>query len=109
MIGDERRQLGRDIGKCVSQWRRIGNPSPYAIANTLGGPAYDHRFEETECEPFTSTEEFSDYLMEFLEDRRQEPPLSTLYKKPHKVYFTHSDLHQTNTCVQARRLSCIID
>lgn len=39
---------------------------------------------------------------------RQNPPLNALYK-PHKIVFTHSDLHHSNIFVSRGQLSCIVD
>ena len=82
MTNEERKQLGRDLGACISQLRRILKPSPDQLANTLGGPAYDHRFlQDKPCGPFHSATEFFNYLTDKLEDRRGERPLSVLYEK----------------------------
>ncbi|KAK2797660.1 hypothetical protein FQN51_008354 [Onygenales sp. PD_10] len=112
MTHEDRKQLGVDLGKCISQWRHIPNDnnSPSTlITSTLGGPAYDHQFEDKQCGPFSSTVEFADSLTEYLQDQRGKPPLATLYKPDYRVFFTHSDLHQTNIFVEAGRLSGVID
>lgn len=110
MTHEDRRELGRDIGRCIAQWRRITNNNPqYQIANTLGGPVYDHRFEERQCGPYNTNADFADYLTEYLEDKRQERPLSAMYGNKLSIYFTHSDLHRTNIFVQQGRLSGIVD
>lgn len=109
VTNEERKELGRELGRCISQLRQIPNTSKYQIANTLGGPAYDHRFEDKHCVPFNSDGDFFDYLTEYLEKERHERPLSVFYDRKHRTYFTHSDLHRTNIFVQAGRLSGIID
>lgn len=35
MTSEERKQLGRDLGKCITQCRRIPNTTSHQIANTL--------------------------------------------------------------------------
>ncbi|KAK2813407.1 hypothetical protein FQN50_000723 [Emmonsiellopsis sp. PD_5] len=112
MTREDRKQLGVDLGKCISQWRHIPNDnnSPSTlITSTLGGPAYDHQFEDKQCGPFSSTVEFADSLTQYLQDQRGKPPLAALYKPDYRVFFTHSDLHHTNIFVEAGRLSGVID
>lgn len=63
MTNEERRELGRDLGLCISQRRRcIPNPSNHKVANPLGGPAYDPRFEGRKCGPFDSTKDSLNYI-----------------------------------------------
>lgn len=109
MTLEERRQLGHDLGQCISEWRCIPNNSQHQIANTTGGPVFDHRFEDKHCGPFDSDTAFNDCLTVSVEKKRHESRLSALYKEKHGVYFTHSDLDQTNVFVQAGQLSGIID
>lgn len=109
MTNDERKTLGKDLGNCISQRRHIPNHSKYRIANTLGGPIYDHRFEEGYCGPFNLKADFIDFLTKDFEDCRHEPSVSALYEKHHEIYFTHSDLYRTNIYVQAGQLSGIVD
>lgn len=109
MTNEERKQLGRDLGRYITQWRRIPNDSPYQVNNATNGPIYDNRLEDKQCGPFHSTTDFADYLTKYLENKRWEHPLSALYKQTHRIYFTHSDLHRTNIFVQGGKLSGIID
>lgn len=109
MTDEERKTLGKDLGKCITQLRSIPNKSEHAVTNTLGGPAFDHRFEDKQCGPYAAVTEFHDYLTENLEKERVERPLSALYEKKHRSLFTHSDLHRTNIFVKKGRLAGIVD
>ena len=109
-VTDEaRRALGKELGRCIFQLRKIQNKSKYQVTNTLGGPTFDHRFEEKQCGPYRSNVEFFDYLTEYLEKQRAERLLSAFYAKEHRSFFTHSDIHRSNIFLRNGRLSGIID
>ena len=110
MTYEERNQLAKDLGKYISQYRRIPNNSKYLICNSAGGPVTDHRTEPLEpCGPYNSKADFLDCLTEGLEDIRNDRPISVLYEKDHQICFTHSDLHLSNLLIREGRLSGIVD
>ena len=110
MTYEERRQLARDLGDCISQLRCIPNKNNHIVCDTTGGPLTDHRLEPMESwGPYNSKPEFLDDLTAGLENRRGQPPLSYLYAKYHAVCLTHSDLSLPNLFVGHGRLSGIID
>ncbi|KAF3892352.1 APH domain-containing protein [Trichophyton interdigitale] len=110
MTYEERAQLAKDLKGHILQYRQIRNTSPYLICNTLGGPTYDHRTDTGEVwGPYRTKDEFTNMLTEGLEDLRDEPPLSALYKKRHRIFFTHSDLHYSNLFIHKGRLCGIVD
>jgi aminoglycoside phosphotransferase (APT) family kinase protein len=108
---EERHQIAKDLAECISQWRKIPNPHPHFLCDTLGGPLADHRMAGIEPGgPFDSMTEFLDFLTEDVEFARTEiPSISALYKKQYEACFTHSDLHPTNIITQQGRLSGIVD
>lgn len=107
MTDEERKTLGKDLGKCITQLRSIPNQSEHAVTNTLGGPArFDHRFENKQCGPYASVAEFYDYLTEYLGKGARQ---AAFYEKNHCSLFTHSDLHRTNIFVKRGRLAGIVD
>lgn len=109
MTYEEREQLARDLGKCVSQIRRIKNHNKHLICDTLGGAITDHRLDDIPLGLYDSEAAFSDYLIKGLESRKGERPLSALYEKEHKICFTHSDLDLSNLLVQDGKLTGIVD
>lgn len=111
MTYEERTQLAKDLGKCISEYRRIQNPhKDYLICDTLGGPTYDHRTDTgTICGPYRTESEFTDFLTEGLEDQRDKYPIRYLYEKHHDVFFTHSDLHLSNIILQGGKFFGLVD
>ncbi|PGH15016.1 hypothetical protein AJ79_02698 [Helicocarpus griseus UAMH5409] len=111
MTYEERRQLAKDLGKCISQLRSIPNKNKNALCDTTGGPLTDHRLDEDldPWGPYNSKTEFLDEVTAGLEDQRGQPPLSYLYEKDHDICFTHSDLSLSNLFVERGRLTGIID
>lgn len=110
MTYEEREQLSRDLGKCISQYRKIPNRSNYLICDTLGGPLTDHRTGTGEqIGPYNSKADFLNDLTDGVERCRIECPVSLLYGREHGICFTHSDLHLSNLMVKSGRLCGIID
>ncbi|EFE34612.1 uncharacterized protein ARB_06375 [Trichophyton benhamiae CBS 112371] len=66
-----------------------------------------HRITWEELEQIVSG--FTDRLLQDVKGARDKPPLSFLYEKKHKVYFTNSDIHMTNLFVTRGRLSGVVD
>ncbi|EGE01224.1 hypothetical protein TEQG_00277 [Trichophyton equinum CBS 127.97] len=106
---EELEQIGKDLANLVTELRRIPNTSNYLIADTQGGPVSDHRFFYQTWGPFKTVSGFTDRLLRDVKGARDKPPLSFLYKKTHKVYFIHSDIHMTNLFVTRGRLSGVVD
>lgn len=115
MTYEERRALGRDLGSCITQLRRIPNEnncSKHLITNTYGGSAYDHRFEDHEAGPFDSPAALAMYLTgqsTAAKARECYKAMAPMFDKTHAVYFTHSDLHHSNIYVCGGRLAGIVD
>ncbi|EEP76255.1 predicted protein [Uncinocarpus reesii 1704] len=109
MTYEEREQLAKDLGKCVSQYRRIKNCHRSLICDTTGGPITDNRIGHIPYGPYATKTAFLDDLTEGLEELRRERPLSLLYEKEHEICFTHSDLHLANLLLDGGRLSGIVD
>ncbi|EFE37921.1 hypothetical protein TRV_07411 [Trichophyton verrucosum HKI 0517] len=106
---EELEQIGKDLANFITELRRIPNSSKYLIADTRGGPISDHRFFYQTWGPFKTVSGFTDRLLQDVKGARDKPPLSFLYEKKHKVYFTHSDIHMTNLFVTCGRLSGVVD
>ncbi|KAI1962405.1 hypothetical protein LOZ58_002746 [Ophidiomyces ophidiicola] len=109
MTYEEREQLARDVGKCVSQYRRIKNCNKNLICDTLGGPVTDHRTDDVPSGPYISKAAFLNELTEGLDELKKKCPLSLLYDKEHEICFTHSDLHLSNLLLENGKLSGIVD
>ncbi|EEQ28553.1 hypothetical protein McanMca71_005337 [Microsporum canis] len=110
MTYEERVQLSKDLKEYILQYRQIRNTSPYLICNTLGGPTTDHRTDTGSIwGPYRTKDGFTNMLTEGLEELRSEYPISVLYKKDHRIVFTHSDLHLSNLFIHSGRLSGIVD
>ncbi|KAF3491839.1 uncharacterized protein GIQ15_01356 [Arthroderma uncinatum] len=109
MTYEEREQLTRDLGKCISQYRRIKNHNESLICNTIGGPITDRRTDDIPYGPYMSKTAMLDDLTGGLEEIRKDKPLSMLYEKEHGICFTHADLHLSNIFLDGGRLSGIID
>ncbi|KAM5463653.1 hypothetical protein MauCBS54593_007414 [Microsporum audouinii] len=111
MSYDERIQLAKDLGKHISEYRQIPNPhADYFICDTLGGPTTDHRTDIGKiCGPYSTEDEFTNFLTEGLEGQRDKYPLRYLYEKHHNVCFTHSDLHLSNILVLRGKFSGLVD
>ena len=105
MTYEERHQMARDLGKWIS---KFPNENKYLICDTTGGPLKDHRTDSLgPCGPYNSQADFLDYLID--KRIRNVHPISVLYEKKHKIYFTHADLHLSNLVVQKGRLCGLID
>lgn len=105
---EERRQLMKDVGKCVAQYRHIPNKNNHLLCDTMGGPITDNRIEYP-CGPFNSKAAFLNSLTEEIEEFREEPVIRSLYEREHETCFTHSDLHLSNMLLINGRLSGIVD
>ena len=93
MTYEERAQLTKDLKDHILQYRQIRNTSPYLICNTLGGPTYDHRTDTGDVwGPYRTKDEFTNMLTEGLEELRDGPPLSALYKKHHRIPVSYTHL-----------------
>lgn len=110
MTYEERQQVAKKLGECISQLRRIPNKNKKALCDTEGGPLTDHRLEYMDrWGPYDSKIQFLDDLTSGLQSYREKPPISYLYEKDHEVVFTHSDLSLSNLFVERGQLSGIID
>lgn len=58
MTYEERRQLAKDLGKCISQLRGIPNKNKHVLCDTIGGPLVDLEPMES-WGPYTSKPSFS--------------------------------------------------
>ncbi|KAF7874042.1 hypothetical protein EAF04_002714 [Stromatinia cepivora] len=108
----ERNQFIDDIGKCVSQMRKIPHTTPYLFSDTLGGPMYDHLIPNRTGGPFNNEFELNTYMYSEVGGGQT---LAEIYggeeKIPngHRSVFTHSDFHYSNLLVDQGRFCGIID
>lgn len=108
MTYEERDQMARDLGKWITQYRRIPNNHGYVFCNTAGGPLLDHRTAHFgPCGPCNSKSDFLDHII--AKPLRNHSSITPLYERKHRVYFTHADLHLSNLMVQGGRLCGLID
>lgn len=54
MAHEERKELGKTLGKYIPQGQTISNDPNDQITNTTGKQIYDHRFEGGRCDTFAS-------------------------------------------------------
>lgn len=107
----ERDGFAKALRACVQQMRKIPNPTPYLICDTLGGPIVDHRIPGGEGGPFATETEFNDHLASHMAHSFAQvaewKDLRTIHHQ--HFYFTHSDFHPSNLLVERGRLSSIVD
>lgn len=108
----ERDQFFDDLGKCISQLRKIPNTTSYIYSDTLGGPMYDHLIPNRVGGPFNSDFDLMTYVYSEVGGGLS---LAELYEGEENIpngnrsFFTHSDLHFSNILVDQGRFCGIID
>ncbi|GAD95296.1 hypothetical protein TERG_03876 [Paecilomyces variotii No. 5] len=105
----ERNRLADDLGSCISQLRRIPNPTEFLFCSALGGPVFDHRIPNGTGGPFNSEAEFNDHLTSHLQCTSAEVLGEENVQRGHRSYFSHCDFHPTNILLDRGRLGGIVD
>lgn len=108
-------QLFADLRDVFHQLRSLAPPYPQIISNVIDGPLFSIRRDADEfIGPFSDVQEFHRYLTSLICFPSRMPRLMKLadpvYKKQHRICFTHADIHGgSNIIVLDDRLVAIID
>ncbi|OJJ95222.1 hypothetical protein ASPACDRAFT_1860272 [Aspergillus aculeatus ATCC 16872] len=103
----ERRQLSVDLRTVVDQIRKVPNQTSFRFANTLGGAICDQRAGI--LGPFNEESDFSSRLLPEYTPTETREAAALVHTRPHRSFFTHSDLHWTNLMISRGKLNGIVD
>ncbi|KAK7688268.1 hypothetical protein QCA50_008638 [Cerrena zonata] len=91
----------------LSQLRALPIPSDGAVSSYTGGQLKSLRVRDERFGPFPTISAFHEYI------GVGPPPIHTLlqksYTKPHRIYFTHGDLHLHNILTRDGKLTGLLD
>ncbi|GBE85558.1 hypothetical protein SCP_0800750 [Sparassis crispa] len=115
MSDGQRKCVVAQLTDYLHQLRSLAPPDPPLIGSCSGGPCFDHRISSMKTfGPFTSEEEFHDYLYAAAtyglppEIARRVPR----QRNGHKIVFTHADFNPTQILVDPcdpGRVAAVLD
>ncbi|CAL1697259.1 unnamed protein product [Somion occarium] len=91
----------------LSQLRGLPTPSHDIVASFDGSKCMCHRVLDTRFGPFPNIAAFHEFLFSGLEHLREVTEKS--YSKPHRICFTHGDIHMQNILFYDGKLSGLVD
>ena len=98
----QRDSLGKQIRTCVDQLRAIPAPGPEVC--TFGGGSYNNlRLGWDPAGPFADLDAFNAHLLSLVPPRvREDPMVTAVLAKRHRIVFSHNDLLPRNILVDSR-------